>query len=546
MLPQAPRRDIASSIGSGRRRGGDGAGQGVKMEWQRGSGVLLHPTSLPGPWGVGDLGRPARAFADWLVRAGQSWWQVLPLGPTGYGNSPYMCFSALAGNPLLVSPERLVEEDLLEPAALRDAPDFEPDRVDYAAAQDWKQALLQRSFARSSGRLPRGHDDGLQAFRERHEAWLEDYALFMALKEHNGGRPWSQWPSALAQREPRALQEASRALRQQVDFHCYAQYLFFHQWQQLREHCARQGLRIIGDLPIYVAHDSAEVWANPDLFFLGPDGSPLVVAGVPPDYFSATGQRWGNPVYRWAERARVEYRLWVERMRMNLALVDVLRLDHFRGFEAYWEIPANEATAERGRWVKGPGDGLFLALRKALGDLPVIAEDLGVITPEVEELRDRFGLPGMRILQMAFGSDPKARDYRPHNFIEHCVVYTATHDHNTTVGWFTAEPGTQTTQSRTEVEEERALALAYLGSDGSEINWDLIRLALASVARLAIFPLQDVLGLDSDSRMNHPGSGHGNWEWRFRSDALTHGHAERLAALVDLYDRRPRPQSGTS
>jgi 4-alpha-glucanotransferase len=511
----------------------------LTVERHRGSGVLLHPTSLPGRWGIGDLGGPGRDFADWLAAAGQSWWQVLPLGPTGYGNSPYMCFSALAGNPNLVSPESLVEEGLLDPAALRDAPRFAAGRVDYGAASAWKRQLLERSFAESGGRRPGPHRDGLQAFRERHAAWLEDYALFMALKERNGGGPWTEWPAELARREPCALQDASRELRPQADFHCYAQYLFFHQWKALREYCAQRGVRIIGDLPIYIAHDSAEVWASPELFYLDGDGHPSVVAGVPPDYFSATGQRWGNPIYRWAERARTEYRWWVERFRMNLELVDVLRLDHFRGFEAYWEIPAAEPDAIRGRWVKGPGEDLFTALRRALGDLPVIAEDLGVITPEVEELRDQFGLPGMRILQMAFGGDPKARDYQPHNYVEDCVVYTATHDHNTTVGWFTNAPGAQTTQSREEVEQERALALAYLDSDGHEIHWDMIRLAMGSVARLAVYPLQDVLGLGSESRMNLPGTGHGNWEWRFEAGALTPELAARLAALADLYGRRP-------
>jgi 4-alpha-glucanotransferase len=511
----------------------------------RASGVLLHPTSLPGRWGVGDLGPQAVRFADFLAAAGQSWWQLLPVGPTGYGNSPYMCFSAFAGNPLLVSPERLVEHGLLRPDELERHSALPGDRVDFPSAIKLKRELLMRSFETFQSSAPHAHREGLLSFVERNAEWLEDYALFMAIKESHGGQAWTRWEPELVSREPQALQDASRRLRGRVEFHRFVQYVFSHQWHELRESCHRRGIRIIGDLPIYVAHDSAEVWSHPELFYLDEYGKPRVVAGVPPDYFSATGQRWGNPIYRWEERAKSGFGWWIGRFRANLALVDLVRLDHFRGFEAYWEIPESETEATHGRWVKGPGAKFFAALESALGTLPVIAEDLGVITPEVEALRDEFALPGMKILQMAFGADPKAASYQPHNHPQNCVVYTATHDHNTTVGWFTAEPGRETTQSRDEIHAERALALKYLGTDGREIHWDVIRLAMSSVAKLAIFPLQDVLGLGTEARMNRPGAARGNWEWRFGGGALEEGHAARLRDLGRLYDRLPATGSAS-
>ena len=457
------------------------------MKNSRGSGILLHPTSLPGTWGIGDLGPNAYRFVDFLSATGQSWWQILPLGPTGYGNSPYMCFSAFAGNPLLISPEKLVEEGFLTANDLKKPPPFPSDHVHFSRVIPYKRSLLGKSYKRFKTHPPADHGNLFLLFRERHAAWLEDYALFMALKETHGGQAWIKWEDNLIKRDPPTLQERSGRLKDKMDFHRYLQYLFFHQWTALRKYCHSKGVRIIGDLPIYIAHDSSEVWSHPELFYLDERGHPSVVAGVPPDYFSATGQRWGNPIYRWDVRAKGGYQWWTDRFRANLTLVDILRLDHFRGFEAYWEIPASEPHAMNGRWVKGPGGELFSALRTALGDLPVIAEDLGVITPEVETLRDEFGFPGMRILQMAFGRDPKAHSYRPHSFSQNCIVYTATHDHNTTVGWFTAEPGQATTQSREEVEEERALALKYLGTDGREIHWDMIRLALSSVAQVDDF-----------------------------------------------------------
>ena len=451
-----------------------------------------------------------------------------------------MCFSAFAGNPLLISPEKLVEDGFLPPGDIKNPPPFPLDHVHFSHVIEYKRSLLEKSYERFKIQPPADQANQFLLFREKHAEWLEDYALFMALKETHQGHAWIKWEPNLIKRDPQTLQEQSGRLRDKMDFHRYLQYLFFSQWMALRQYCHSKGIRIIGDLPIYIAHDSSEVWSHPDLFYLNEQGQPSVVAGVPPDYFSATGQRWGNPIYRWDVRAKGGYQWWTNRFRSNLALVDVVRLDHFRGFEAYWEIPASEPHAINGRWVKGPGAELFSAVKTALGDLSVIAEDLGVITPEVEALRDEFGFPGMRILQMAFGRDPKAHSYRPHCYSQNCIVYTATHDHNTTVGWFSDEPGKATTQTREEIEEERANALKYLGTDGREIHWDMIRLAMSSVAQMAILPLQDILGLGSECRMNRPGTLKGNWEWRFRPSELTEKVGERLRDLTGLYDRLPQ------
>lgn len=513
------------------------------MTRERASGILCHPSSLPGPFGVGDLGPAAYRFADFLHATGQTLWQVLPLGPTGYGNSPYMCFSAFGGSPRLIGLERLVEEGLLEPKEIADPPAFAAGRVDYSGSFDYKYPLLLRAFRRFHTGTASAYPADFYAFCERNAFWLEDYALFRALKDAHGGRIWSEWEPAIAHRDPQALLRRRDELAEQVQFQKFLQHVFFRQWAELKSYCHAKGIRIVGDIPIYVAYDSAEVWANREQFHLDEEGRPLVVAGVPPDYFSATGQRWGNPIYRWDAMAREGFHWWIERFRMNFALADVVRLDHFRGFEAYWEVPAGEKTAVNGRWVQGPGAELFRIVRAALEALgisfQVIAEDLGVITPEVDALRDELGLPGMRILQMAFGTDPKAAEYRPHHYVPNCAVYTATHDHNTTAGWFTAKPGTETTQTAAEIEAERRFARQYAASDGREIHWDFIRLALGSVAALAIFPLQDVLGLGTESRMNRPGTGEGNWEWRFTADMLTPAVRDRLASLTRTYDRGP-------
>lgn len=465
----------------------------------RKSGVLLHPTSLPGPFGIGDLGPEAYRFADFLRETGQSLWQVLPLGPTGFGNSPYMCFSAFAGNPLLISPEKLVDMGLLASSDLAEPPAFDRETVDYPRVQDYKRGLLAKAFARFNSGSGSPHSTRFYEFCEANAFWLDDYALFMALKQAHHWRAWPQWEHSLAQGDPEALVRSRTAMAEQVEFRQFIQYVFFTQWNELHAYCREQGLSVIGDMPIYVAYDSADVWANRDLFHLDDSGDPLAVAGVPPDYFSETGQRWGNPLYRWEAMAAQDYRWWVERFRNTFELFDITRLDHFRGFEAYWEVPPRDETTVHGTWVKGPGRPFFDTIQRSLGragvSFNVIAEDLGVITPEVDELRDALGFPGMRILQMAFGTDPKAPEYRPHNHTPNSVVYTATHDHNTSRGWLTAVAGTQTTQSRAEVEQERAYALDYLQTDGKEIHWDMIRAALASVADTAIFPLQDVLGL---------------------------------------------------
>ncbi len=510
------------------------------VDCKRASGILLHPTSLPGPFGIGDLGPEAYRFIDFLADTEQTLWQILPLGHISYGNSPYMCLSAFGGNPYLISLEKIADDGLLDSADIKDFPAFPAHRVDYGWVINHKIPLLHKSFQNFKKKYSTKYPDDYFAFCEGHAYWLEDYSLFTALKDAHGGHVWTSWDKAASKREPDALVRWRNTLAEQVQFWKYVQYQFFKQWTSLRRYCHQKGIRIIGDIPIYVAHDSAEVWAHRELFYLDGQGNPVVVAGVPPDYFSTTGQRWGNPIYRWDIMAQSEYRWWIDRFRINFSLVDIVRLDHFRGFEAYWEIAAANSTAMQGRWVKGPGIVLFNALKAVLGGVQMIAEDLGVITPEVDTLRDQLGFPGMRILQMAFGNDPKAPEYRPHRHIRNCVVYTATHDHNTTVGWFTTEPGTATTQTAEEVKQEREYTLKYLGTDGEEIHWDFIRLALSSVGNWAVFPLQDVLGLGTEARMNLPGTSQGNWEWRFTTDMLTPNIRSTLRELARIYERDPK------
>jgi 4-alpha-glucanotransferase len=464
---------------------------------------------------------------------------MLPLGPIGYENSPYMCFSAFAGNWLLISPEKLVEEGLLDSSDIENPPSFPKNKVDYGLAISFKMPLFKKSYHRFKERCSQGHTDDFYAFCQQNAFWLEDYALFMALKKVNRKQFWVNWEEKVARRDPQVLIEWRNKLNEEIQFRKYLQYIFFQHWTSLKKYCNERGILIIGDIPVYVAHDSTDVWANRDFFHLDDHGNPIVIAGVPPDYFSATGQRWGNPIYRWDKMSKSGYIWWINRFRINFLLFDILRIDHFRGFESYWEIPASEATALQGQWVRGPGADLFETVKKTLGDINVIAEDLGVITPEVDALRDRLGFPGMRVLQMAFGDDPKASEYKPHNHIKNCVVYTATHDHNTTVGWFTSEPGTQTTQAKKEIQKEREYALKYIGTDGKEIHWDFIRLAMRSIARMAIFPLQDLLGLGTEARMNRPGTVHGNWEWRFTEDMLTQSIKQRLKELTKIYERIP-------
>jgi 4-alpha-glucanotransferase len=495
------------------------------MSLPRTAGLLLHPTSLPGPYGIGDVGPSAHAWLDALAEAGIRTWQVLPLGPTGFGDSPYQCFSAFAGNPWLVSPEALAADGLVGSRDLEAHPRFSDDAVEFGPVIEWKLSLLDRAHAGFRAKAPRALTDAYEAFREESAGWLEDFALFMALKEAHGGAPWVEWDAPLARREPAALAATRTRLATSVDAQVFRQFVFHRQWQALRARARTHGIRVVGDVPIFVAHDSADVWAHPDLFELLPDGRPRVVAGVPPDYFSATGQLWGNPLYRWDAIAVDGYRWWIERVRAILALVDVARLDHFRGFVDYWEVPGDAPTAETGRWVAGPGEPLFAALRTALGGLPLIAEDLGEITPDVLDFRDRLGLPGMKILQFAFakgGRDP----FLPHRYPRNCVVYTGTHDNDTARGWYATAP-----------EEQRDFARRYLGRDGSDFTWDLIRAAFASVADTAIVPLQDVLDLGADARMNLPGRAAGNWTWRVRDDAFGARERARLRDLATLYAR---------
>ncbi len=502
----------------------------------RQSGILLHPTSLPSRHGVGDLGEEAMAFADWLAAAGQRLWQVLPLGPAGYGDSPYQGLSAFAGNPLLVSLEALRRDGLLDAAEL-EAPPFPERAVDYGAVIPWKEQRLRLAAERFASRAPEADREALVEFRARCAGWLQDFCLFLAVKARQGGRPWVEWPADLAGRDPGALSAARAALQPEIEAHAFAQFAFFRQWASLRERCRERGVEIMGDLPIYLAHDSAEVWARRELFRLDPTGRPDPVAGVPPDYFSATGQRWGNPLYRWEAHEADGYAFWVERIRAALDLCDRLRLDHFRGLEAAWEIPAAEPTAVRGRWVPGPGAALLQALERALGRLPLVAENLGVITPEVEALRRRFRLPGMAILQFAFGDDPQAPSFRPHNWERDLVAYSGTHDNDTTLGWWTGAGPGHSTRTPESVAREREHARRYLDDGGAEMNWTFIRALAASVADTVVVPLQDVLGLSSEARLNVPGQALGNWRWRFARGDLAPALAARLRGVAETYER---------
>ena len=491
----------------------------------RRAGVLLHPTSLPGPHGIGELGREAHAWVDLLAAAGARLWQVMPLGPTGYGDSPYQCFSAFAGNPYLISLERLREAGLLEGPELAEGGALPSDRVDYGAVIPFKIAMLRRAEHRFRERASADERAALAAFAEREAHWLDDYALFMALKEAHDGRPWTEWAPPLRDREPDALAAARAEHADEIRRVRTWQFWFHRQWAGLRAHANERGIAILGDVPIFIAGDSADAWGQRDLFHFDETGRPTVVAGVPPDYFSATGQRWGNPLYRWDRMARDGYAWWISRLRSTLGFFDLVRVDHFRGFEAYWEIPANEPTAVQGRWAPGPGQPFFDAVREALGELPIIAEDLGVITPEVEALRDRNGLPGMKVLQFAFAGD--ANDpYLPHTYPHGCVVYTGTHDNDTTRGWFA-----------TASDAERDRVRRYLGCSDEEAVAELVRAALASAADLAVVPLQDLLDLGTEARMNTPGRAEGNWAWRFAWNDLPPWLAPRLRELVELYGR---------
>jgi 4-alpha-glucanotransferase len=506
------------------------------MTFPRASGILLHPTSLPGRFGIGDLGPAAYRFADFLVSSGQSLWQVLPLGPTGYGDSPYAGYSAFAGNTLLISPEKLFEDGLLSQSEIDEIPSLPDDKVDFGRAHEIKDKLLAQAFDRYQRTTDTEFRREFETFAEQNSSWLNDYAMFRALKTEHGGKAWHEWEPSIVRREPNAMSGAKSRLHDQIEAHKFAQFLFFKQWFELKAYCNERGICLIGDVPIFVAQDSADVWTNPEQFKLNRDGIPTVVAGVPPDYFSTTGQFWGNPLYDWERMQADGFKWWIERVRAIQRMVDIARIDHFRGFAAGWEIPGGDTTAENGRWVEVPGRELFDAIRRALGNLPIIAEDLGVITPDVEKLRDGFGFPGMRVLQFAFSSDTTNIDL-PHNYHHNVVVYTGTHDNDTTAGWFNSVAGAGSTRSAEQIAAEKSLCLKYLNTDGAEIHWDFIRAVLASVADTAILPLQDLLGLGAEGRMNLPNSTQGNWIWRFREGELTDDHAERLREMTDTYGR---------
>ena len=514
------------------------------MRFLRSSGILLHPTSLPGRFGIGDLGPRARAFVDFLADAGQTLWQVLPLGPTGFGDSPYQCFSAFAGNPLLISPEYLVERGWLPPVAIEEPPVFPDCEIDFSHVIPWKTGVLTAAATEFFSRATARDRDRFDEFCDA-TPWLDDFALFMASKQHHSGAVWTHWEPSLRRREPAALEQWREKLAQPIAIQKFIQFVFFQQWQELRDHAQSRAVRIMGDLPIYVAHDSADVWVNPQYFELDETGKSTFVAGVPPDYFSATGQLWGNPIYCWESMARDGYSWWIERFRGALALVDMIRLDHFRGFEAYWEVPASEPTAVNGRWIKGPGAALFQAAKNALGDLPLVAENLGLITAEVETIRDQFAFPGMAVLQFAFGTDAQSPTFRPHNYVRNVVAYTGTHDCDTTVGWWTSSGRGESTRSEADIRAERDFAKAYLNTDGKDIHWVFIRALLSSVADTVLIPLQDVLGLGSETRINQPATLGGNWRWRYTEPMLTAPIAQRLREMVSLYDRDASSQGST-
>ncbi len=500
------------------------------MPFPRSSGILLHPTSFPSRFGIGDLGLEAYRFIDFLKESHQQYWQVLPLGPTGYGNSPYMCYSAMAGNPLLVSPEKLLEEGLLTEEDFANLPAFPVEKVDFDQVVPIKIGLLKKACENFRTNATPIQQKEFAGFCDSKAYWLDNYALFMALKDANDNASWHTWKPEFVKREPEALAQVERQLNGDIFYYKFVQFEFFRQWSDLKSYANMRGIDIIGDIPIYVAHDSADVWAHPDIFCLDEEtGVAAQMAGVPPDYFSATGQLWGNPVYNWEELQKQDFKWWVQRFEAMLDYVDIIRIDHFRGFEAYWSVPKGEETAINGEWVEAPGDAFFEAIKQKLGKLPVLAEDLGVITPEVEALRDKFEFPGMKVLQFAFGSDP-GNPFLPFNYPRNAVVYTGTHDNDTTIGWF---------NSANDYEKQN-LSL-YLGCISPEgIHWDLIRLALSSIANQAIIPLQDILGLGNEARMNFPSIPEGNWEWRYQAAALTEELGDRLKALTRLNGRAPQ------
>ena len=496
------------------------------MAFNRTSGILLHPTSLPGPDGIGDLGPEAFRWVDFLAEAGCGLWQVLPLGPTGYGDSPYQCFSAFAGNPYLVSPALLLDESLLTLDDLKDRPEFPVDRVDFGPVIEWKKNVLHRSYLKFVSAPDPAIQKDLTQFQNENAAWLPDYALFSALKDLNDGRPWVEWESPFRTREQNALEDLRNNHQDLINEIIYHQFLFFRQWDRLKRYANSKDIQIVGDIPLFISHDSADAWSMPELFTLDEEGYPTVVAGVPPDYFSPTGQLWGNPLYKWDVHKATHYAWWIDRIASCLKMVNILRLDHFRGFAGYWEVPAKMKTAEIGVWKQGPGADLFKAIKSKLGSLPIIAEDLGKITPDVVSLRDQFDLPGMRILQFAF-SDDDTNIFLPHNYSRNTVAYTGSHDNDTTIGWFNTAP-----------EQEKQFCMEYLGKDQiDDIAWTLIRKIWSSVANFAVAPMQDFLRLDTNARMNFPGRQSGNWNWRMDLHYQNDDIASKIHRLNEIYSR---------
>ena len=500
------------------------------MKFERSAGILLHLTSLPGNFGIGDLGKDAFKFIDFLKEAGQTLWQVFPLGPTGYGDSPYQCFSAFAGNPLLVSPDKLKEDGFLSDTDLLDTQKFNPTQIDYGEIINYKKSLLQRAYSNFKNES-NGLDKKFNQFCEKHKDWLDDFALFMAAKDYHNGEVWSKWHKDLVHRTEKALKEWKEKLSGDIQYQKFIQFNFFRQWKALRNYANENGIKIIGDMPIFIAYDSADLWANKELFTVDKNGKLITVAGVPPDYFSPTGQLWGNPLYKWKVMENDDF-LWMRKRFESLyELIDIIRIDHFRGFDAFWEIPGDAETAENGRWVKASGEKLFKSLIKHLGDIPIQAEDLGVITPEVEALRDKFNFPGMKILQFAFGTDMETK-FLPHNFIQNCVVLTGSHDNDTTRAYFESVK-----DQKKDIYQHTRTYLNYYGDD---IVNELIRAAYASVANIVIIPMQDVLNLGGGARMNFPGKLGGNWTWRFSWGQIKENLTAHYKGLAVLYERPPK------
>ncbi len=499
------------------------------MNYIRKSGILLHPTSLPSKYGIGELGKEAYEFVDFLKRSKQTYWQILPLGPVGFGESPYQSFSAFAGNTLLISIDRLIDEGLLEKADLADVPELSCDKISFCKVKSIKNKLFRIAYKRFlSGRSKEDY----KRFITENFYWLEDFALFMAIKEHFGFIAWNEWDRDIAMREAGAVTRYKELLHADVEYNKFLQYVFFKQWVSLKEYANKSGIEIIGDLPLFISNDSSDAWALPQLFEIDETGSPLKVAGVPPDYFSETGQFWGNPHYRWDAMKADDYKWWRDRFNILLKLVDIVRIDHFRGFESYWEIPGDEKTAVNGKWVLGPGVDFFSTIRSYMGELPIIAEDLGFITREVMELKDSFNFPGMKILQFTFGKGAEER-FLPHNYEENSIVYTGTHDNDTTIGWLR--------KSLLEQPEAVEEMKAYLGIEfeiaDEEFCWTLIETAYKSKSRTAIIPLQDILGLDTEARMNTPNTIGGNWDWRYKPEMLSDDVVDRLFKLSERYNR---------